>query len=109
MKKILLMTIAGFAIFAAFHGLPARAAEKASPGAVLFEKHCQVCHPDGGNIVNKEKTIKRDVLKANGINTPGDIVKQMRNPGPGMTKFAEHDVPDKDAEAIARYILKTFK
>ena len=38
-----------------------------------------------------------------------DIVAKMRNPGPGMTKFEKKDVSDKEARAIAEYILKTFK
>jgi cytochrome c6 len=33
----------------------------------------------------------------------------MRNPGPGMTKFDEKTLPQKDAKAIAEYIHKTFK
>jgi cytochrome c6 len=33
----------------------------------------------------------------------------MRNPGPGMTKFDEKIISTKEAQAIAEYILKTFK
>jgi cytochrome c6 len=33
----------------------------------------------------------------------------MRNPGPGMNKFDEKTIPDKEAKMIADYILKTFK
>jgi cytochrome c6 len=33
----------------------------------------------------------------------------MRNPGPGMTKFDKKTISDKEARAIADYILKTFK
>jgi cytochrome c6 len=33
----------------------------------------------------------------------------MRKPGPGMTQFDKKTVPDKEANAIAVYILKTFK
>ena len=32
----------------------------------------------------------------------------MRNPGPGMTKFDEKTIPEKDAHKIADYILKTY-
>lgn len=85
------------------------AQDKPASGEELFKTHCQVCHPDGGNIINKEKPLNRKALFANGIKTPRDIVKQMRDPGTGMTKFAEKEMPDRDAEAIAKYILKTFK
>ena len=78
-------------------------------GAKEFKEHCAVCHPDGGNIVNPAKTLKKSTLAANGVKTWKDIVAKMRNPGPGMTKFEKKDVSDKEARAIAEYVLKTFK
>ncbi len=30
-------------------------------------------------------------------------------PGPGMTKFDKKTIPNRDAKAIADYIVKTFK
>ena len=38
-----------------------------------------------------------------------DIIRNMRNPGPGMTVFDAKTIPDKEAKEIAGYILKTFK
>lgn len=89
----------------------ANAAEekKGASGEALFKQHCTMCHPDGGNIINPKKTLHAKDLKANNIKSAGDIVKQMRNPGPGMTKFDEKTVPEKEAKAIAEYVLKTFK
>lgn len=109
MNKLFLTGIAVSLIVAWGPGADAPAADKAASGEELFKKHCQVCHPDGGNIINKEKPITLKALNANGLKTPRDIVKQMRNPGTGMTKFSEQEMPDADAEAIAKYILKTFK
>jgi cytochrome c6 len=79
------------------------------PGETLFKQHCAPCHPDGGNIINPQKTLHKKDLEANRVKNAGDIVKTMRNPGPGMTKFDEKTIPDKDAKEIAEYILKTFK
>jgi len=87
-------------------------AQKAAPtgaGEAKFKEHCMICHPDGGNIVNPQKTLHKKDREANNIRTEADILKIMRNPGPGMTQFDEKTVPDKDARAIAAYILKTFK
>lgn len=109
MNNAFLTGVTVFFILALGLGVHAPAAEKAASGEELFKKHCQVCHPDGGNIINKEKPITGKALNANGLKTPRDIVKQMRNPGTGMTKFDEQEMPDADAEAIAKYILKTFK
>lgn len=74
-----------------------------------FKEHCAVCHPDGGNIINPKKTLKKKDLEAGGIKSWKDVVKNMRNPGPGMTKFDAKTIPDKEAKAIAEYVLKTFK
>lgn len=78
-------------------------------GKAGFEANCASCHPDGGNIINQSKNLRKLTLKANGIKTAKDIVKTMRKPGPGMTRFDKRTLPDKDAKAIADYILKTFK
>jgi cytochrome c6 len=77
-------------------------------GADLFEQHCAVCHSGGGNIVNKQKTLYKDVRESNGIKSTDDIIKIMRNPGPGMSAFDKTAISDKDAKEIADYILKTF-
>jgi cytochrome c6 len=87
-------------------------AEKSSvknPGEAKFKEHCTLCHPDGGNIVNPRKTLHKKDLTANNVNNVGDILKIVRNPGPGMTPFDAKTLSDKDAEDIAKYILKTFK
>lgn len=74
-----------------------------------FEKHCAVCHPAGGNIVNQAKPLGKAALAKDGIKSWKDIVAKIRNPGPGMTKFDKKGMPDKEAKAIAEYVLKTFK
>ena len=84
-------------------------AMKKISGEAEFKEHCAVCHPDGGNVVTSEKTLQKKDLDANGVRKPADIINKMRNPGPGMTKFDKTMVSDKEARAIADYILKTFK
>ena len=84
-------------------------AENPAPGEESFNKNCAVCHPDGGNIINDKKTIRSKDLKAKGINNVADIVRIMRNPGPGMSKYDADEIPDKEARDIAAYILKKFK
>ena len=78
-------------------------------GAKEFQEHCVACHAGGGNIINPKKTLSKKDREASGIKTAKDIVKNMRNPGPGMTKFDKKAISDKEAKAIAEYILKTFK
>ena len=81
----------------------------AASGEELFKKHCAVCHPNGGNIINPKKTLQKKDLSQNGLKTWQALVKNMRSPGPGMTKFDKGTISDSDAKSIAQYILKTFK
>jgi len=74
-----------------------------------FKEHCAMCHPDGGNIMNPQKTLSKKDRSLHKIVTEADIIKIMRNPGPGMTRFDEKTVSDKEAKTIADYIIKTFK
>jgi len=110
MKKGFIATITLLAVgsFAATGLADTKKGEKID-GAQEFKEHCAVCHPNGGNIVNAKKTLSKKDREANGIKTAKDIVKNMRNPGPGMNKFDEKAISDKEAMAIAEYILKTFK
>lgn len=83
--------------------------EQARTGEALFKQHCAVCHPEGSNIVKPELTLYRKALATHNVTKPEDIVRIMRNPGPGMNRFDEATIPDKDAMAIARHVLDTFK
>jgi len=78
-------------------------------GKKEFENHCAVCHKGGGNLINPAKTLAKKDRLANGVKNANDIIKLMRKPGPGMTAFDSKAIPDKEARAIADYILKTFK
>ena len=77
-------------------------------GEALFKQNCAICHVNGGNIVNAQKPLHKKEREANGVKTAADIIKRMRNPGPGMTMFDEKTISNKDAHKIAEYILKTF-
>lgn len=89
--------------------IPLGLAKETEKGEALFKQHCSVCHPDGGNIINPQKTLHKKDREANSVKTAKDIINKMRNPGPGMSKFDEKMISDKDAKEIGEYILKTFK
>jgi cytochrome c6 len=78
-------------------------------GKKEFEEHCAMCHANGGNTVTPAKTLNKKDREANKVKSAKDIIKLMRKPGPGMTPFDSKAVSDKEARAIAEYILKTFK
>jgi cytochrome c6 len=78
-------------------------------GEQLFKQYCASCHPGGGNTMNPKKTLLAKDLSENKITTPMDVVKVMRNPGPGMSKFDEAALPDKDAKLLGDYVLSAFR
>jgi len=88
---------------------PAAAPVDLKKGGELFKKHCTMCHPDGGNIVNPKKSLKKGSLESRNIREAADIVRVMRSPGQGMMKFDEKAIPEADAIQVGAYILTTFK
>jgi cytochrome c6 len=94
--------------FACSGGSTSKTEKESSKGEELFKFNCTVCHPNGENVINKDKTLHKADLDKNGIKAPDDIVHLMRNPGPGMRKFDENTISDKDAHEIAEYVLKAF-
>jgi cytochrome c6 len=108
--KNIMMIVAALAVVC-IAGWTAAKEIKVDParGEELFNNYCANCHPKGGNVIKPEKTLTEENLKKYGVINETDIVKLMRNPGPGMIKFDEKTIPDKDATEIASYILQTFK
>jgi cytochrome c6 len=106
MKQAVLLTVAALTL-TTFAGTAL--ADKEKKGETLYEEKCAMCHPDGGNAMKADKTLKKKDLDKNGLKKKGDIVKYLRKPGPGMTAFDEKTLPKKDAEEVAEYILKSFK
>jgi cytochrome c6 len=110
MKKGFISTVALLAacMFASSGFADTKKGEKID-GKKEFEEHCAVCHKDGGNTVNPAKTLARKDRESNGAKTAKEIIGKMRKPGPGMTQFDKKTISDKEAKAIAAYILETFK
>ncbi|HXY54916.1 MAG TPA: c-type cytochrome [Nitrospirota bacterium] len=108
MKKVVVVLAFSAAISFIMTSASPVVADSAKSGEELFKQNCAVCHVDGGNIVNPKKTLHKADREANNVKTVKDIIGKMRNPGPGMIKFDEKTIPDKEAKEIAEYILKTF-
>ena len=77
-------------------------------GEELFKQYCSPCHPDGGHVSDRQRTLRGSALKKRNIATPEAIVNIMRNPISRMIRFDEATISDKDAQAIAEYILANF-
>jgi cytochrome c6 len=109
MKKVFAVCIVTIAMFMFAAVAFAKEAEKVKSGEALFKEHCSMCHPDGGNVMNAKKTLRKADRDAHNVKTPADVVKLMRKPGSGMTAFDKNAISDADAKKIAEYIFSTFK
>jgi cytochrome c6 len=108
-KMLAMYLIAGgFGLFIFSNSAGMTQAATPQTGETEFKLYCSACHADGGNIINPAKTLSKADRDKNGIKTAADIIKLMRNPGEGMSLFDEKTLPEKDAEKIAEYILKTY-
>ena len=90
------------------HAMPSQQV-RTQTGEELFKQYCAPCHPDGGNVSDPRKNLRGSALKANHITRPEDIVRIMRNPMSRMIRFDKTTISDKDATAIADYVLSAFK
>jgi cytochrome c6 len=90
-------------------GSASTAQEPARDGEALFKQYCAACHPNGGNVNDPERSLYGSVLRRKQITTPEDIVRIMRNPLSRMIRFDPSTLSDRDARAIAEYVLKAFK
>jgi len=78
-------------------------------GEELFKQYCAACHPDGGNASDPERTLRGSALRYHHITKPEDIMHIMRSPVSRMISFDTATISDKDARAIADYVLHAFR
>ncbi len=118
MRKFLIISIVFISLSYSLTVLLADDSQQQSPGESLFNEHCNTCHPNGGNILNPQRSLYPIDLEANNIRTSEDIVNKVRNIGPAsvhpqswlnMRKFDETALSHKDVLKIAEHILKTFR
>ncbi|MBL6797825.1 MAG: c-type cytochrome [Synechococcus sp. BS307-5m-G39] len=94
-----LLIVAGFLIALA---LPAqRVSALSTDGAQLFDLHCAGCHPNGGNIIRRGRSLKLKDLSKRGLDNPEAIaaiaregIGQMSGYGDALGEGNEHVVGD---------------
>jgi cytochrome c6 len=105
MRRIFFLSV----VFSVLYGIALAGDQSAGQtGEQLFNQHCAACHPKGGNIINPDRTLYKNSMASHDINTSGDIISYMRNPGLGMPAFDKQRLSDKLARQIAEYILREF-
>lgn len=104
MKKILSLILLGITIFTFAFSSPALAADSAN-GAKLFSANCASCHAGGKNLVQAQKTLKKDALEKYGMYSAEAIIAQVTKGKNAMPAFQGRLKPNQ-IEDVAAYVLE---
>ena len=73
-------------------------------GESIFTANCSACHPNGTNVIMNEKTLKKEVLADNEMNSVSAITYQVTNGKNAMPAFGGR-LADEDIEDVANFVL----
>jgi|GEM_PF-1291306 len=73
-------------------------------GAKLFTQNCAACHAGGGNLVNAQKTLKKEALEKYDMYSKEAIVYQVTNGKNAMPAFGKR-LSTEQIEQLAEYVL----
>lgn len=71
----------------------------------IFNKHCAACHAGGKNIMNPDKTLSKEHLEKNGMNSV-DAIKNLVSKGKAPMPAFESMLDAKQIEEVAAYVLE---
>nr|YP_010199315.1 cytochrome c553 [Gracilariopsis tenuifrons]AXF36142.1 cytochrome c553 [Gracilariopsis tenuifrons]UAD89173.1 cytochrome c553 [Gracilariopsis tenuifrons] len=73
-------------------------------GEVIFSANCSACHANGNNAIMPDKTLKKDALEINNMDSIAAITNQVKNGKNAMPAFGGR-LADEDIENVANYVL----
>nr|YP_010471200.1 cytochrome c553 [Sargassum confusum]UVF63158.1 cytochrome c553 [Sargassum confusum] len=73
-------------------------------GENVFTANCSACHTGGNNVIMPEKTLQKDALSINQMNSVGAITYQVTNGKNAMPAFGGR-LTDDDIEDVASFVL----
>nr|QWK42235.1 cytochrome c553 [Postelsia palmaeformis] len=73
-------------------------------GENIFTANCSACHAGGNNVIMPEKTLKKDALSDNQMNSVSAITYQVTNGKNAMPAFGGR-LAETDIEDVANFVL----
>lgn len=73
-------------------------------GEMIFEIHCAGCHPNGGNIIRRGKSLKMKALKRNRMDSV-DAIAQIVTDGKSTMSAYEERLSTDEIQAVSAYVL----
>ncbi|CCP38048.1 cytochrome c553 (plastid) [Chondrus crispus] len=101
MKLISTILLIFSIIFTGAHSILAADLEA---GEQVFSANCAACHAGGKNVIMPDKTLQKDILAENGMNSISAITKQVNNGKNSMPAFGGR-LADDEIENVANYVL----
>jgi len=106
MKRLVLAVVVFCLAFTLGMVRPAFAAGDTDLGSKIFAANCAVCHIGGGNNLNPQKTLQKEALVANKIDSVEAIINQVTK-GKGVMPAFSGRLSAADIENVATYVLST--
>jgi cytochrome c6 len=103
LKKLVSILVAAIAVLTLAFTSPALAGDAAN-GAKVFSANCAACHAGGNNVIMADKTLKKDALDKNGMNSAAAIINQVTNGKNAMPAFGGR-LSAAQIEDVAAYVL----
>ena len=102
MKSILSVVALTFISFAS-----STMAADAEKGKEVFSKNCTTCHSGGRNVMAMGKSLSKEDLETNKMNSDSAIIELVTNGKPPMPAFGKlGTINTADIENVAAYVLK---
>ena len=101
-KETLLFMFVGMFFLIGF--VPVASAADLAAGEQVFSANCTACHAGGNNAIMPEKTLKKDALEENGMNSVTAITTQVKNGKNAMPSFGGR-LTDEEIDNVANYVL----
>ncbi|CEM31507.1 unnamed protein product [Vitrella brassicaformis CCMP3155] len=73
-------------------------------GEIIFSGNCAACHAGGNNVVQAEKTLKKEALETYGVNTVDKVIYQVTNGKNAMPAFGGR-LSEEDIQDVAAYVI----
>ncbi|MDD2724932.1 MAG: c-type cytochrome [Methylovulum sp.] len=82
-------------------------AADAEKGKDVFTQNCTTCHSGGKNIMGVGKSLSKEDLETNKMNSAATIIELVTNGKPPMPAFGKTGIINAgDIENVAAYVLK---
>ena len=74
-------------------------------GAKLFQNHCSGCHVNGGNVIRRNKTLRRQDLLREGVKGPADVAR-IASGGKGQMSCYGAVLGEGGADAVGDWVWR---